>query len=81
MHLFVSLIWAGSFMLCSLLAICATPLAIVCAIASIIAACLLRAMEGSPAPAAMSDNLHYRTDYHHHYVDPVHHHHGNRPVA
>ena len=29
MHLFVSLIWAGSFMLCGLLSICATPLALV----------------------------------------------------
>lgn len=74
MHLFVSLIWFGSFMLSAMaMATGAIPQAIISGAVSIVAALILRSM----APVVV-ENAHYRTEYHHHIHDPEHIYHDHR---
>jgi len=79
MHIFFSTLMFGSFMLFSVaLAICCTPLAIACAIISLVSALILRALSDNPAQPLPTPEraTHYQTDYHHHYTNPTHYHHG-----
>jgi hypothetical protein len=74
MHLFISLIWFGAFMLFGMtLAAGAVIQAAICAGVAIVAAIILRSM----APVVIVDT-HYRPEYHHHHHDPIHIHHDHR---
>lgn len=79
MHLLVSLIWFGSFMVYAMtLGIGAIPQAIVSGAVSVIAAFILRGMSSTAYAQPAVKNTHYRPEAHHHIHDPVHYYHDHR---